>query len=132
MAQYKPKIGQFWADSLPKNFLKLFDNDFTKIQSKIDSKRAQNWPNLGPKKPAGLSGCEDRASGGLGPPKKPFGRAGFGLSPRPDPSLSSSKYLFSTMKYLEIKFTFLPKLKQYGLHLQRIVEVFSLQNSTAS
>ena len=91
MAQCKPKIDQFWADSLPKKISKLFDNDFTKIQSKIGSKRAQNWPNFSPKKPAGLSGFEDRASGGLGPPKKPLGRAGFGLSPRPDPSLTSSR-----------------------------------------
>ena len=48
---------------------------------------AENRPILGPKKPAGLSGFEDRASGGLGPPKNRLGRAGFGLSPRPDPSL---------------------------------------------
>jgi|OM-RGC.v1.033517575 hypothetical protein len=49
LAQYKPKIGQFWADSLPKKISKLFDNDFAKIQSKIGSKK-------GPKKPAGPSG----------------------------------------------------------------------------
>ena len=55
---------------------------------KFGWKSTENWPIFGPKKPAGLSGFEDRASGGLGPPKKPLGRAGFGLSPRPATSLN--------------------------------------------
>ena len=76
-----PKIGQKQIE----NFLVIKS---AIILPKYGQKLAENRPILGPKKPAGLSGFEDRASGGLGPPKKRHGRAGFGLSPRPDPSLA--------------------------------------------
>ena len=85
--QIRPKMGQKWADFWPISGQKKIENFLVIILPKFIRKLAENRPILGPKKPAGLSGFEDRASGGLGPPKKRHGRAGFGLSPRPDPSL---------------------------------------------
>ena len=80
-------MGRFWPISSQKKFENFLVIKSAIILHKFGQKLAENRPILGPKKPAGLSGFEDRASGGLGPPKKRHGRAGFGLSPRPDPSL---------------------------------------------
>ena len=84
-------MGQKSANCWPISGKKKFENFLVIILPKFSMKLAENRPILGPKKPAGLSGFEDRASGGLGPPKKRLGRAGFGLSPRPDPSLINGR-----------------------------------------
>ena len=86
----RPEMGQKWADFWLISGQKKFENFLVIILPKFSLKLAENRPILGPKKPAGLSGFDDRASGGLGPPKKRHGRVGFGLSPRPDPSLPYS------------------------------------------
>ena len=82
-------MGRNWLISSRKILKKIFVTKSVIILPKFNRKLAENRPIVGPKKPAGLSGFGNRASGGLGPPKNGFGRAGFGLSPRPDPSLQS-------------------------------------------
>ena len=73
------KFGWKWAEnwliSGRKKLKKFFVTKSVIILPKFNWKLAENRPILGPKKPAGLSGFEDRASGGLGPPKKRLGRA---------------------------------------------------------
>ena len=81
----RPYFGRGQSPNLKTKIAQKMSNFLPKFGCKL----TENRPILGPKKPAGLSGFEDRASGGLGPPKKRLGRAGFGLSPRPDPSLKS-------------------------------------------
>ena len=87
------KFGRKWAKYWPIfwQFLakKNFEIFLVEILPKFSQKSTENRPISGPKKPAGLSGFAVRASGGLGLPKNRLGRAGFGLSPRPDPSLIS-------------------------------------------
>ena len=80
-------MGQNWLISSRKILKKIFVTKSVIILPKFNRKLAENRLILGPKKPAGLSGFGDRASGGLGLPKNGFGRAGFGLSPRPATSL---------------------------------------------
>ena len=91
--QIRPEMGwksaNFWLISRQKKLENFFVTKSPIILPKFSRKLAKNRPIFGPKKPAGLSGFEDRASGGLGAPKKRLGRAGFGISPRPDPSLIS-------------------------------------------
>ena len=66
LVQYKPKIGQFWADSLPKKFFKTFWQWF--YQNSV-----QNWLQKGPElanfRPEKARRAFGRARAGSGLPK---------------------------------------------------------------
>ena len=98
-ARNRPKIGRYSANFRPKKLKIFFVTKSPIILPKFGWKLTVNWPIFGPKKVAGLLGFEGRASGGLGPPKKPFGWAGFGLSPRPTTSLVQSKANFEAFSW---------------------------------
>ena len=105
--QIRLEIGRKSAGFWPISGQKKFENILVKILPKFSQKSAENQPILGPKKPDGLSGFEDWALGGLGPPKKRLGRAGFGLSPMPDPSLPPVlKYSIFIFRILPINYKF--------------------------
>ena len=74
---------------------------------KFGRKLGKNRSKISPKKPTGLSGFVDRASGGLGTPKNASGRWAFGLSLRPGPSLIPNTFVEKVIQYIYYIYPFL-------------------------
>ena len=84
------------------------------ILPEFGRKLAENWLIFGPKKPAGLSGFEDRASGGPGLAK--IGRAGGLYRPGPWPVTS----LLSNNAFHFIRYDFPSSCTKEHQHVKEI------------